>query len=333
MTFYQQVAEKLQAQPGVQSAAGISFLPLTMAGRSAGVTVEGDAPPVPGRARITDFRSVTPGYFSTMGIPLLQGRDVSWSDTPESQPVLVVSQTMARAYWPNQDPLGKRIRLGRSDEQPLWRTVVGIVGNVQQLDLIKEPRPAMYFPATQSQGTGDLVRDWAVKTSAGAAALAASVPALIWTVDPALPITRIQMMQQLRGTATAQEQFNVLIVGLFAVVALVLAGIGLYRRHRVLGRAAHTGVGIRLALGAQPGDVLRIVLGQGARLVIAGLAIGTLASLALTRMMTTLLFGIGTRDPITFAAVGVLLTVVSLLACYIPARHAMRVDPVVALRS
>ena len=141
------------------------------------------------------------------------------------------------------------------------------------------------------------------------------------------------MMQQLRGTATAQEQFNVLIVGLFAVVALVLAAVGLYgvTAYSVAQRTRE--LGIRLALGAQPGDVLRIVLGQGARLVIVGLAIGTLASLALTRMMTTLLFGIGTRDPMTFAAVGVLLAAVSLLACYIPARRAMRVDPVVALRS
>jgi putative ABC transport system permease protein len=331
--FYQQVAEKLQAQPGVQSAAGISFLPLTMAGRSTGVTVEGDPPPLPGRARITDFRSVTPGYFSTMGIPLLQGRDVAWSDTPEAQPVVVISETMARTYWPNQDAIGKRITLGRLDTQPPWITVVGLVGNVQQIDLIKQPRPAMYFPASQDQRTGDVVRDWAVKTSGDAAALASSVPALVWTVDPALPVTRVQTMQQVRGTATAQERFNVLIVALFAAVALILAAVGLYgvTAYSVAQRTRE--LGIRLALGARPGDVMRLVLGDGTRLVLVGVALGTIAALGLTRMMATLLFGVGARDPITFAAVGLLLAAVSLVACYIPARRAMRVDPVVALRS
>jgi putative ABC transport system permease protein len=162
---------------------------------------------------------------------------------------------------------------------------------------------------------------------------AAGVRDAVWAVDPALPITRVQTLERMRSAMTAREQFNLLLVGLFAVLALILAAVGLYgvTAYTVIQRTRE--LGIRVALGAQSGDVLQIVLGQGARLALAGLAIGTLASLALTRLMTTLLFGIGTRDPITFAGVGVLLAIVSLLACYIPARRAMRVDPVVALRS
>jgi putative ABC transport system permease protein len=331
-TFYRQAVEKLQALPGVQSAAGVSALPLSMSTRSTGITIEGEVA-VPGQVRITDFRSASPGYFSTMSIPVLEGRDVAWSDTPDSQPVIVVSQTMAHTYWPHQNALGKRINMSRSGANAQWLTVVGIVGNVQHVDLIHQPRPTMYFPASQDHGTGDTIRDWVLKTPADAAALASSVRAAVWAVDPALPITHVQTMETLRKTATAQEQFNLLLVGLFAVLALVLAAVGLYgvTAYAVAQRTRE--LGIRLALGAQPRDVLRIVLGQGARLVSIGLAIGTLASLALTRLMTTLLFGIGAHDPITFGSVGVLLAIVSLLACYIPARRAMRVDPVVALRN
>jgi putative ABC transport system permease protein len=190
----------------------------------------------------------------------------------------------------------------------------------------------MYLAPSQDQRSGDTLREWAVKTSGDPAAVATAVRDAVWAVDPALPITRVQTMQRLRSAATAKEQFNVLLVGLFAVLALILSAVGLYgvTAYTVMQRTRE--LGIRLALGAQPGDVLRIVLGHGARLVLAGLAIGTLASLALTRLMTTLLFGIGTRDPMTFAGVGVLLATVSLLACYIPARRAMRVDPMMALR-
>jgi predicted permease len=305
---------------------------LSMSSRSTGVTLEGEAAELPGQIRITDFRSVSPGYFSTMAIPLVEGRDVAWSDTSDGQPVIVVSQAMARTYWPHQNALGKRIKASRSGANAPWLTVVGVVGNVQHVDLINQPRPTMYFPASQDHGTGDTVRDWVLKTPADPAALAASVRSAIWAVDSALPITHIQTMDKLRTAATAQEQFNLLLVGLFAALALVLAAVGLYgvTAYAVAQRTRE--LGIRLALGAQPGDVLRIVLGQGARLVAIGLAIGTLASLALTRLMTTLLFGIGSRDPITFGSVGVLLAIVSLLACYIPARRAMRVDPVDALR-
>jgi predicted permease len=329
--FYQQVAEKLRALPGVESVAGISSLPLSMSTRLTGIVIEGAPPPPPGPANLVEFRTALPGYFSTMGIPLLQGRDVSWTDTPDSPPVIVISQAMAGRHWPDQSAIGKRIR--SSTPNSPWVTVVGVVGNVQHTDLINTPRPTMYLAPSQDQRSGDTIRDWAVKTNGDPAALAASAREAVWSVDSALPITRLQTMQRMRSAATAQEQFNLLLVGLFAAVALILAAVGLYgvTAYTVAQRTRE--LGIRLALGAQPGDVLRIILGQGARLVLVGLAIGTLASLALTRMMTTMLFGIGTRDPITFGAVGILLTTVSLLACYIPARRAMRVDPVVALRS
>jgi putative ABC transport system permease protein len=332
--FYQQLAERLGAAPGIQAAAGISFLPLSFAGRSTGVNVEGDPPPAPGEVKFVDFRSVTPGYFSTLRIPLVAGRDVAWSDAPDSPQVIVISEATARAFWPSGNALGRRLKLGPSNDPSIpWLSVVGIVGNVQQLDLVRRPRPAIYLAGTQDPGTGDTVRDWVVRTAPDPATLAATARAAVWGIDGALPVTRLQPMDRVRSGATAREQFTLLLVALFAALALVLAAVGLYgvTAYAVTQRTHE--LGIRLALGARPADVLRIVLGQGARLVLAGLAIGIVASLALTQLMATLLFGIGTRDPVTFAAVGLILAAVSLLACYIPARRAMRVDPVVALRS
>jgi putative ABC transport system permease protein len=327
--FYQQLVERLRALPGAQSAAGTSSLPLSRSTRSEGIMIEGAPPPAPGQIPLVDYRSVTPGYFSMMGIPLLRGRDVAWSDTPTSEPVIAISDAMARKFWPNQDALGKRIR--RNASAP-WVTVVGIVGDVQHADLVHQPRPAMYLPPYQDHGTRDVIADWAVKTSGDPAALGSAIRTAVWGIDPQLPITRVQTLQRLRAAATAQEQFNFLLVGVFALVALILVAVGLYgvTSYAVAQRTRE--LGIRLALGAQPGDVLRAVLGQGARLAAAGLAIGIVVSLALTRVMATLLFGIGARDPMTFVGVGALLALVSAGACYIPARRAMRVDPVVALR-
>ena len=327
--FYQQLVERLRALPGAQAASGTSSLPLSMSRRSEGITIEGAPPPSPGQMPLVDFRSVTPGYFSLMGIPLLRGRDVAWSDTPTSEPVIAISDAMARKFWPNQEALGKRIR--RSATAP-WVTVVGIVGDVQHTDLIHQPRPAMYLPPYQDHGTRDVIADWAVKTSGDPAALGPAIRTAVWAIDPQLPITRVQTLERLRSAATAQEQFNLLLVGVFALVALILVAVGLYgvTSYAVAQRTRE--LGIRLALGARPGDVLRTVLGQGARLAAAGLAIGIVVSLVLTRVMATLLFGVGARDPMTFVGVGALLALVSVVACYIPARRAMRVDPVVALR-
>ena len=191
----------------------------------------------------------------------------------------------------------------------------------------------MYMPASQDQGTGDTLRDWIVRTSGDPLALAASVRSAVWALDSTLPITRVQTLDQVKSAATASQQFNLLLVGLFGVLALVLAAVGLYgvTAYSVSQRTRE--LGIRVALGARRGALLRLVLAHGARLTLIGLAIGTVAALALTQVMSTLLFGVGARDPLTFVGVALLLLAVSLVASFVPARRATRVDPVVALRT
>src|SRR2546425_1274514 len=331
--FYQQVSERLQALPGVSSAAAISFVPLSMSGRTTGVSIEGEPPPAPGQARFVDFRTVSPGYFATMSIPMLAGRDVAWSDTNATPSSIVISETTARTFWPNRDAIGKRIKSGGPQDNTPWLTVVGVVGNVRQLDLVRLPRPAMYIPAAQDRATGDTLRDWVVRTSADSSALVPAVRSAIWSVESTLPITRVQTLDQVKSASTASQQFNLLLVGLFAVLALVLAAVGGYgvTAYSVSQRTRE--LGIRVALGARPGALLKLVLAHGARLTLIGLAIGTMAALALTQVMSTLLFGVGARDPMTFVGVALLLLAVSLGASFVPAHRATRVDPVVALRA
>ena len=333
-TFYRQLGERLAAAPGVQSAAGISFLPLTVSGRSSGVNIEGDPPPTPGEVKFVDFRSVTPGYFATLGISLLQGRDLSWSDTPDARPAIVISQATARAFWPGRDPLGRRLKLGPADDQSVpWLTVVGVVGNVRQLDLVREPRPAIYLAASQDAGTGDIIRDWVVRASADPATVAPTVRAAVSATDPTLPIARVQTLDRIRSAATAREEFTLLLVGLFGALALVVAVTGLYGVTAFAVAQRTRELGIRIALGATRLDVIRLVLALGGRLIIAGIAIGMATSLGLSQLMRSMLFGISARDPLTFVGVAALLAALSLVACYVPARRAMRVDPVIALRT
>src|SRR5262245_48013997 len=280
--FYQRMVERLQALPGVTSAAGISFLPLTMAGRTTAVTVEGEAAQSSAQLKFVDFRSATPGYFKAMSIPMLAGRDVAWSDTETAPTVIVISETMARTFWPGsgsagiKDAIGKRIKPGRVQDPTPWLTVVGIVGDVHQLDLVRQPRPAIYIPAAQATATRDTLRDWVVRTATEPASLAPAVRAAVWSIDPSLPITRTQTMEQLRAAFTASQQFTLLLVGLFAMLALILAAVGLYgvTAYNVSQRTRE--LGIRVALGARRTTLLRLVLGQGASLTIAGVAHGSL---------------------------------------------------------
>jgi putative ABC transport system permease protein len=330
--FYRQLTDRLANGSGAQPA-GISFLPLSFAGRSSGVNIEGDPPPTPGQVKFVDLRSVTPGYFSAMRIPFIQGRDVAWSDASDAPPVIVVSESAARSFWPTGDPLGHRLKLGPANDASIpWLTVIGVVANVQQLDLVRRPRPAIYLAGTQDPA-GDAVRDWVVRTAGDPAAFAAVVRSAVWAIDGTLPVTRVQSMNRVRSAATARQQFTLLLVALFAALALVLAAVGLYGLVSYTVAQRTRELGIRVALGAKPADVMRLVLGLGGRLVLGGLALGTAAALALSQLMSTMLFGIGARDPLTFVAVALLLAAVSMSACYIPARRAMRVDPAVTLRA
>jgi putative ABC transport system permease protein len=329
--FYTDVAERLRALPGARSAAGISFLPLTMQGRTTGLAIEGDS--TASVARFADFRSVTPGYFASMSIPLVAGRDVAWTDTPASPLAVVVSETLARTFWPGQDPLGRRLKLGRPGDDVPWLTVIGVVGDVRLLDLLRPSRPAMYFPALQDQGIGDTVRDWVVRTATtDPTSLAGAVRRVVWAVDPALPVTEVRTMGEIRSAATASQRFNLLLVGLFAALALVLAAVGVYgvTAHGVAQRTRE--LGIRIALGARRGALLRLVLGHGAGLAAAGLVLGAAIALALSRLLSALLFGVGARDPLTFVTVSLVLLAVSLAASFVPAWRATSVDPVTALR-
>jgi putative ABC transport system permease protein len=331
--FYRRLAERLETTPGAQASAGISFLPLTFAGRSTGVSVEGQPAPAPGELRFVDFRSVTPGYFKAMGIPLIEGRDVAWSDTAETRLVIVISRDMARTFWPDQEPIGKRIKLARYDDAAApWLTVVGVVGSVRQLDLVSRPRPAIYLPCTQDPGVGDTIRDWVVLASGDPLAAAAAVRGAVWSIDAVLPVSRVQTMERLRSASLDRQQFTLLLVTLFAALALVLAAVGVYAVTAYAVAQRTKELGIRVALGAQRTDVLKLVIGLGGRLVAYGLGVGTLLALGLARVMTTLVFGIGTRDPLTFVAVALLTIGVSLVACCLPARRAIAIDPAGALR-
>ena len=330
--FYRQAVQRMQSLPGVRSVGAISFLPLTMQGRTTGIAVEGQPPPAPGQVPFADYRSVSPEYFATMGIPLLQGRDFSWDDAPQSMPVMIVSQTMARNFWPHGGAMGKRIKLGGVDSSAPWVTIVGIVADVRQLELIGALRAAMYLPASQDPGTGDTLRDWVLRASGEPTALASAVRTAVWAIDPTLPISRIQTMERVRSNYLGPQQFNLVLVALFGALALILAGAGLYGVAAYSVAQRRREIGIRMAMGAQANDVLRLVLGQGTKLALLGLAVGSLTALFLMRLVSSLLYGITEHDPVTFVGVAILLVSVAVTASYVPARRAMRVDPIVALR-
>ena len=330
--FYQQAIQRIEALPGVKSAAAITFIPLTFVRGSKGFTIEGRVPPAPGQVLMAGYDVVSPGYFETMQIPVLEGRDFSWSDTPQTQPVIVINEAMARRDWPGEDPLGKRIRQGGPEEEFPWMTIVGVVGDIREFDVMTQPRPTMYFPITQWPDSYHVLRDWVVRTAGNPLGIAAVIRGAIWDVDKDLPISRVRSMEQVRSLSVAPQRFNLLLFALFAALALALAAVGIYgvMAYSVAQRTRE--IGIRVALGAQHGDILRLVVAQGARLAVLGVMIGLGGAFALTRLMAGLLYGVPPTDPLTFAGVAALLAGAALLACYIPARRATRVDPIVALR-
>jgi putative ABC transport system permease protein len=278
---------------------------------------------------MAQYRPVSASYFETIGIPLLRGRSFTSADTAEAPWVVVINDSMAREYWPSENPIGQRIQA--SGGRPTWRTVIGVVGDVLHEGLDGAARPEMYLPVDQAMNIESnptiVVR---AETTPGAAA--GELRATVSAIDPAIAVDRIETMQQLVSGSVAQPRFRTMIITAFSLLALVMASIGIYGVMNYLVIQRTREFGIRLSLGATPTDVLRLVLGRAATLIGAGTCFGLVGSVLLVRLITKLLFGTAPLDPLTFAAVPVLLAAVALAASYIPARRATRIDPTVALR-
>jgi putative ABC transport system permease protein len=328
--FYQQAIERIASLPGLKSVAASNDLPLESEDHEI-LQVEGRLSSTPGMTVTWTLGD----YFSTMGIPLIEGRFFTPEDRIGSQPVAVINEEAAKLLWPGTDALGKR--LGHPFPN-MMRTVVGIVGDVNDGPLGSKPGPHFYLPYFQLPDDYIVYNNviipinLVVRTSTEPASLTSAVVAQIHSLDPQLAVTNIQTMDQEMASSVAAPKFNTFVLGLFAFLALFLAAIGIYGvLAYAVAQQSHE-IGIRMALGAQRRDVMQLILIQGGRLALGGLAIGTVAALGLTRMMSSLLYSISASDPLTFAAVATVLLAVGLLACYIPARRATRVDPMIALR-
>jgi putative ABC transport system permease protein len=329
--FYDSLLDRVRRLPGVESAAMITFLPLTFPGGSSLFTAEGRPAPPAGEEPLAVTRSNTPDYFRTMGISLITGRVFDQRDRQDSQPVAVINRAMAERYWPGEDPVGRRLKIGYASSNLPWLTIVGIVGDVRQFELTRESKPEMYTPHTQ-QGGWFAPRDFVVRTSSDPLSFAAAVRSQVLAVDPDQPVYDVRSMEQVLSDSISRERFNTTLFGVFALVAMMLAAVGIYgvMSYTVTQRTHE--IGIRMAMGAQPSVVLRLVVGQGMRLALAGVGIGIISALALTRVMSSLLYGVSASDPLTFVVISVVLSGVALAACFVPARRATKVDPIIALR-
>jgi putative ABC transport system permease protein len=334
--FYEKLRPRLESLPGVEAVGFVSALPLSGTSFSIPFTIEGRATS-PDEAQRADYRAVDAGYFRALKIPLIAGREFNGRDAAEAPPVALISQNLARLHWPNGNPLGARLRINDNNQGPRPVEVVGVVGDVKHLSLDGEPAPHIYLPVHQAHEDGVAwltnTQYWLLRTTVDPLTLSAAARREIQAVDRNAPASNIRTMEQYLAASVAPRRFNLRLLTIFAASALVLAATGLYGviSYGVAQRKRE--LGIRIALGARPGDVLKLVTGEGMALAIIGVALGLMAALALTRVMEGLLFGVSATDPLTFMVIALLLMFVALLACYIPARRATKVDPLIALKS
>jgi len=329
VAFYKQVLERVRALPGVTSASVARPLPLTDDGWQTDFYPEGRPIPPPGQIPNSDFHMIDPDYLRVMGIPLIKGRAFTEADDDKALPVVLINATMAQRYWPGEDPIGKRIHLDGRNMAGYWATVVGIVGDTKQYGLERKSKTEFYLPYLQrSVPSMELV----VRTATDPLGLVNAVRSSVEAVDPDQPVYAVRTMGQYLAESVASRRTTMLLLGVFAGLALILAAVGIYgvMAYSVAQRTHE--IGVRMALGAERGDVLKLVVRSGLKLALAGVAVGLVASVGLTRLMSSLLFGVRPTDPLTLGGVALLLTAVALLASYIPARRATRVDPTVALR-
>ena len=329
--FMQQLETNLKGLPEVVSVGFVTRLPLmsSLNNVTTFLAIE-DRPVSVGERPEIDFRRASTGYFQAMGIPLLSGRLITEQDVANNNSVVVINEAMARRFWPGENPVGKRISTATSSgQQTQWTSIVGVVGSVRHLGLDVEPRPEIYYHTSGVPPFGPVL---VIRTTGDPLRLISGVRSKVRELDPNLPISRVSSMEQLVTQSVAQRRFGMFLLGLFAIFAVSLAGVGVYgvMSYSVSQRTQE--IGVRMALGARTNDVLRLVVGHGMFLALVGVGIGLVGAFALTRLMTRLLFQVRPTDALTFVTVSLAVIAVALVACYVPARRATKVDPLVALR-
>jgi len=330
--FYQRLQERVRALPGVTRASAILPLPISATVAGGSFQIEGHIAPI-GEEPHADMRWANLDYFNTMKIPLLAGRDFTAQDGLKSPPVVIINQSLAKTYFPNQEPIGKRLELPFGDGTGTTKfQIIGVVRDVKhRTELGSEYSPELYLPYAQLPFLGQM--SLVARTQGEPGSLAKAIQNEVAALDHEIVLSDVKTMEQYLSNAVAQPRFSALLFGLFALLALLLAAIGLYSVMAYAVSQRTREVGIRMALGAQTASVFRLMIAQGLKLTLLGVGVGLAGAFALTRLMKTLLFGVKATDPVTFAVIALLLTLVALLACYLPARRATKVDPMIALRS
>ncbi|HEX8174893.1 MAG TPA: ABC transporter permease [Pyrinomonadaceae bacterium] len=327
LAFWEQLMGRVSQLPGVERVAAVNTIPFT-GGSVLGFSIEGRPEPPTGNTPDAEHRVVTPGYFDAMGIPLVRGSAITEQHNSNSPAVTVINETMARKYFPGEDPIGKRINLGNPEKSP-WLTVIGIVRDVRQKALNEEPYPQMYVPYAQFPSRSMTLL---ARTSNEPSMLVPAIRSELSSMDKDQPLYNVRTMERVMSESIARQRFSMLLIAIFAGVGLVLASVGIYGvMSYTVAQRTHE-IGVRMALGASAGDVLKMVVRQGMLLAVAGTGVGLVASFLLTRFISSLLFNVSASDPLTYLLLSLLLISVALLACLIPARRATRVDPMVALR-
>jgi len=326
--FYHDLVQRVKANPGVESAAVVNFLPLGGSNSSDTYVVEGLPEPAPGDEYVGRYRVASPDYFRTMGISLVRGRGFTDQDKAGATPVVIVNETLARKHWPGEDAIGKRIRFNEPIERAPWMEIVGVVRDVKhELNIPIEPE--YYLPLAQDAWTGMVL---VAKTSVEPSSLAPALRQQVWAIDKDQPVFDVKTMQEVRSSSVALYSFSSVMLGIFAVVALLLASVGIYGVMAFAVTQRTQEIGIRMALGARTVDVLKLVVKHGMKLALLGMVIGLAGSWAITRFLEKMLVGVEPTDVLTFSAVSAFLLLAAFVACYLPARRATKVDPLVALR-
>jgi putative ABC transport system permease protein len=328
--FYQRLLEQISSVPGVQTAGMINMLPLQRWGYNGPIYIQGDPPYKPGHEPLAEIRIVSPAYFEAMGIRLTGGRTFNDHDQDNSEPVVIINQALAAQYFRDRDPIGQR--LGR-DAGKSWRTVVGVVADVRQSGLTESSRAEIYYPYWQAGARDKQSMSLVVRATGEPTVLVAAVRNEVSAIDPSQPVYNVKTMETVINESVSDRRLNMTLLSIFAAVALILAVIGIYSVMSYTVTQSTREIGIRMALGAQSRQVLKLVVGQGLILTLTGIVIGVVGAFGLTRLLANLLYGVTATDPLIFTSVPALLVLVALSACYLPARRAMKMDPVVALRN